>query len=73
VVFATVWGAFFDGRVGGFYSTSEGIEFEALDCVWDDWGNACFGSGNLGEVEGGGLGMPLGSGSHDSLFNCLNL
>jgi hypothetical protein len=52
VVFAIIWCAFFDGRIGSFYSAEEGLESEALDCVWDDWGNAFFGSGDFGKAEG---------------------
>jgi hypothetical protein len=54
VVFATVWGAFFDGRVGSFYGLQEGIEFAAMDRVWNDWGNSFFGGGDFGAAEGRG-------------------
>jgi hypothetical protein len=54
VVFAAVGVAFFDGRVGGFYGSEEGVESEAVDCVWDDWGDSFAGGGDFGEAEGRG-------------------
>jgi hypothetical protein len=55
VVFAIIWGAFFDGRIGGFYGAEKGLESETVDRVWGDWGNSFFGGGDFGEAEGRGL------------------
>jgi hypothetical protein len=50
MVFIFAAAALFYGRHGGVHGAQERIEFEALDCFWDDWGNAFFDGGYFGEA-----------------------